>query len=61
MENIDAVEEKIRVFVHYQEVFKISPYDFGYLKTVRDCCNDRVHVWSKLDAFRSGVAKVCGV
>ena len=49
------------MFVHYQEVFKISPYDFGYLKTVRDFCNDRVHVWSKLDAFRSGVAKVCGV
>jgi hypothetical protein len=57
-ENIDAVEEKIKVFVHYQSVFKISPYDFGYLKTVRDYCLDRVDVWSKLDAFRGGIAKI---
>jgi hypothetical protein len=57
-ENIDAVEEKTKLYSRYQIAFKISPYDFSYLKTVRDYCLDRIDVWSKLDSFRSSIAKI---
>jgi hypothetical protein len=57
-ENIDAVEEKTKLYSRYQVAFKISPYDFSYLKTVRDFCQDRNDVWSKLDSFRSSIAKL---
>ena len=57
-ENIDAVQEKTKLYARYQMAFKISPYDFSYLKTVREFCLDRIDVWSKLDSFRSSIAKI---
>ena len=51
-ENIDAAQEKVNVYTRYQVIFKISPYDFSYVKTVRDYCLDRVDVWTKLDSFQ---------
>jgi hypothetical protein len=57
-ENIDAAQEKVNVYTRYQVIFKISPYDFSYVKTVRDYCLDRIDVWTKLDSFRSNIAKI---
>jgi hypothetical protein len=57
-ENIDGMQEKINLYTRYQLTFKISPYDFSYLRTVRDYCLDRIDVWSKLDSFRTILAKI---
>ncbi len=57
-ENIDGMQEKINLYTRYQVTFKISPYDFSYLRTVRDYCLDRIDVWSKLDSFRTVLAKI---
>lgn len=57
-ENVDAMQEKILIYTRYQVIFKISPYDFSYLRTVRDYLLDRIDIWSKLDTFRSSIAKI---